>query len=407
MGAYSYLDDIIVYSLTLDEHINNLETVFECLRKHNFKLKIEKSLFLHREVKYLGHIISEKGTRPDPEKTTAIEKYNKPRNVNEVQRFLGCCNYYRKYIKNYANIARPMHNLCKKEAVFIWTENCEEAFSTLKNALMSEPLLIFPDFKDIFIVTCDASNTAIGAVLPQGTIPNDRPIQYYSKTLNDAQTRYPTIEKELLAIVAAVENFRHYLYGKRFILYTDHRPLLYIMKNKKPSSRQFRWKPALLEYDFEIFYKEGKQNVVADALSRITLDELTDLEDKEKKILVTTRSTMRREEEQARLERIQTNLPALFIEEKNNILFDSRNVDHIFCILGKNLCELQKKIEIKLKKTLPKDMKAYNLYQLNNEISTIILPPLIRNNEQIDKARMTIGIMLDHCTAERYERLQI
>jgi hypothetical protein len=215
--------------------------------------------------------------------------------MNNVQRFLGCCNYYRKYIKDYAKIARPLHNLCKKEAIFIWTENCEDSFNTLKTAVVTEPLLIFPDFKETFIVTCDARNLAIGAVLSQDVIPNDRLIQYFSKTLNDTQTRYPTIEKELLAIVAAVENFRHYLYGKRFILYTDHQPLLYIMKNKKPSSRLFRWKLALLEYDFDIFYKEGKQNVVADALLRISLEELTSLNEEEKKVLLITRSTMRAE----------------------------------------------------------------------------------------------------------------
>lgn len=404
-GAYSYLDDIIIYAETLEKHIKKLKDVFTCLRTHKFKLKIEKSNFLNKEISYLGHIVSEHGTKPDPEKMRAIHSFPQPKTVNEMQRFLGCCNYYRKYIKNYANITRPLSNLTKKEAIYIWTENCEEAFTILKKALTSEPLLIFPNFKEIFIVTCDASDVAIGAVLSQGIIPNDKPVQFYSKTLNETQTRYPTIEKELMAIVMAVENFRHYLYGRRFIIYTDHRPLLYIMKNKKPSSRLFRWKIALLEFNFDIYHKDGKQNVVADALSRITLNDLTNTEE-EKNILITTRSTARQETKNNQAN-YSNRKPTLFIEEKNNVLFNSKDINQIYFLFNKIGCELQLKLETKLKEKIPRTTKTYTLYSVHEDYSIIIIPALIRNNEQIDNARMVIGLILEDAVNKGYEDIAL
>lgn len=162
--------------------------------------------------------------------------------------------------------------LCKKEIPFIWNPGCEKAFNDLKKALSTPPVLIFPNFNETFIVTTDASDFAVGAVISQGNIPYDKPIHYFSRTLSETQTRYSTIEKELLAIVWAIENFRHYLYGRQFLIVTDHKPLTFLLSSKNINNRLHRWKLILMEYNFEIVHKEGALNVVADALSRIEVN---------------------------------------------------------------------------------------------------------------------------------------
>lgn len=402
VGAYAYLDDIIIFGKNLEEHSNNLREVFEALRRYNFKLKIEKSLFLQKEVNYLGYTINREGSSPDKEKTRAIADYPQPRNLTEVQRFLGCCNYYRRYIANYAHTARPLHDLCKKQVEFVWSTNCQRAFESMKEKLVSAELLLFPDFNETFILTCDASDTAIGAVLSQGPIPQDRPIQFFSRTLTDAQTRYPTIEKELLSIVAAVEHFRHYLYGRKFVIYTDHKPLLYVMNNRKPNSRLFRWKLALLEYDFVIVHKAGAQNVVADALSRITIEELITLNDEDKKVLAITRASAQQQ--------LNAGPPAphtrAYIPEKSSMLLSSKDVDHIIFIFNKKNSELQMKLELKLKHKIS-GLQSYVLAKINDIFSATILPAIARSSEQQQKARDILTSIRLQCQSNLYERIAI
>lgn len=267
--VYVYMDDIIIYSKTLGEHIKTLEAVIKRLIQHNLKLNIEKSLFMHSQVANLGHIISRDGIKVDPKKTDCVSKFPRPSSVVEVQRFLGMCNYYRRYVPNYAKIAKPLYIICKKDIPFIWNTGSEDAFNQLKKMLVTSPVLIYPNFNETFIVTTDASDYAIGAVISQGNIPYDKPIQYFSKTLAEAQTRYSTIEKELLAIVSALENFRHYLYGREFLIITDHKPLTFLFDTKNVNNRLHRWRLNLMEFNFKITHKQGVQNVVADALSRI------------------------------------------------------------------------------------------------------------------------------------------
>jgi hypothetical protein len=168
VGANIYLDDIIIYASTLVEHLSLLREIFLRLRKHNFKLKIEKCNFLKKEVEYLGYVINGDGSMPNPKKTKCIAEYPRPKNVGEIQRFLGLCNYYRKFVNNYAEIAKPLYDLLKKEHIFKWTEMCENAFLNFKKLLVNPPILIFPDFSKTFIITSDASNYAVGAVLSQG-----------------------------------------------------------------------------------------------------------------------------------------------------------------------------------------------------------------------------------------------
>lgn len=275
--CFIYLDDLVVFGRSLDLHNKNLIDVFERLRKVNLKLNPNKCNFLQTKLLYLGHIVSEKGVLPDPEKNKAVQNYPVPKNSDEVRRFVAFCNYYRKFIKNFAEITLPLNQLCRKNVTFDWSTQCNNSFETLKRLLTSPPILEYPDFssKNEFILQTDASGLAIGAVLCN---KNMRPIAYTSRPLNNAERNYPTIQKELVAIVWAIKYFRPYLFGRKFTIITDHKPLLYLFGMKDPSSRLLKFRLSLEEYDFEIKYQQGKNNTVADALSRIiTSDELKNI----------------------------------------------------------------------------------------------------------------------------------
>lgn len=269
-----YLDDIIVYSASLQEHIEKLRLVFDRLRATNLKVTLDKCEFFRKEVLYLGHMITKEGLKPNNDKIQAVLNFPLPKTTTEIKSFLGLVGYYRKFIKDFAKITRPLTNCLKKRNKIETTEQYCMAFQMCKELLVNAPILQFPDFEKTFILTTDASDFAVGAVLSQGPIGADKPIAYASRTLNDAETRYSTIEKELLAIVWAVKHFRPYLYGRRFTIYTDHRPLAWLNSMKEQNSKLTRWKLRLAEFDYDIEYKNGKQNVVADALSRIRLNPL-------------------------------------------------------------------------------------------------------------------------------------
>lgn len=266
--CFVYLDDIVIYAKSLQDHDNKLAEIFIRLDHHNLKLQPDKCEFLRREVAYLGHIISDKGVQPNPDKIRAILEIKNPKNQKDIKSFLGLVGYYRKFIPNFAKLSKPLTSLLKKESKFNWTQECEQSFQTLKSALTNEPILQYPNFEKPFVLTTDASNIAIGSVLSQGDIGNDLPISYYSRTLNKAEQNYSTTEKELLAIVDSVKHFRPYLFGQKFKIITDHKPLTWLMNCKDPSSRLVRWRLKLLEYDYDIQYKPGKINSNADFLSR-------------------------------------------------------------------------------------------------------------------------------------------
>lgn len=264
-----YLDDIIVFGDNVETHNENLKTVLKKLREHNLKLKPSKCHFLRKELKFLGHIVTENGIKPDPSKIEAVKNFPRPKDVKTVQTFLGLANYYRRFIPNFSKIAQPINNLLKKKVKFLWDDKCEVSFTILKECLTTSPVLSYPDFRKEFILTTDASTTALGAVLSQGEIGKDLPVAYGSRTLNSAERNYSTIERELLAIVWATHTFRPYLLGRKFTVVTDHRPLLWLFSVKDPSSRLVRWKIKLAEYNFNVVFKPGKYNSNADALSRI------------------------------------------------------------------------------------------------------------------------------------------
>ncbi|KAL4100898.1 hypothetical protein QTP88_020923 [Uroleucon formosanum] len=268
----AYLDDIVVHGASLRDHQEKLRHVFNRLRTHTLQLELQKCAFLRKEVLYLGYIINENGVSPDPKKIQCIKNYPRPKNPKDIKSFLGLLNYYRRFVDNFVKIAKPLTALLKKNVIFKWDDRCENAFEILKQALTNPPLLVYPDWeKGNFNLTTDASQYAIGAVLSQGIVPNDQPIAYASRTLNQAETNYSVIQKELLAIIWAVKHFRCYLYGRHFCIVTDHRPLTFLFGIKDVSSQLMRWRLQLSEYDYTIKYRAGTENSNADCLSRIRM----------------------------------------------------------------------------------------------------------------------------------------
>ena len=216
----------------------------------------------------MGHICTPEGIRPDPKKVRAIEKYPVPKSVRDIRAFIGLAGYYRRHVQNFAELAKPLTSLTRKEVPFVWTDEHQKAFEELKRQLSTEPLLIYPDFSQPFIVACDASTKAVGAVLPQVRDGEERPIAYCSRQLNSAESKYSVTELELLAFLFATKQFRCYLYGRKFTVYTDHRALKWLLNLQDPSSRLTRWAVKLSEYDYVVEHRPGTKMRHADALSR-------------------------------------------------------------------------------------------------------------------------------------------
>ncbi|GFV07696.1 retrovirus-related Pol polyprotein from transposon 412 [Trichonephila clavipes] len=221
-----------------------------------------------KEVNYLGHIISAEGVRTDPEKVSAVKNWKRPENLRELRSFLGLCTYYRKFVKGFSNIARPLHKLTESKQKFQWTKECEDSFLQLKEALTSSPILIYPQPDKPFILDTDASNESVGAVLSQEIDGQERVVAYWSKCLSKPERNYCVTRKELLAIVKAIEHFHHYLYGQKFLLRTDHASLTWLMNFRNTEGQVARWIQRLNEYYFDIRHRKGSSHGNADALSR-------------------------------------------------------------------------------------------------------------------------------------------
>ncbi|GFW01224.1 retrovirus-related Pol polyprotein from transposon 17.6 [Trichonephila clavipes] len=263
-----YLDDVIIGGRTFEEHLQNIRKVLSKLSDANLKLNPSKCKFFQKEVNYLGHIISAEGVRTDPEKVSAVKNWKRPENLRELRSFLGLCTYYRKFVKGFSNIARPLHKLTESKQKFQWTKECEDSFLQLKEALTSSPILIYPQPDKPFILDTDASNESVGAVLSQEIDGQERVVAYWSKCLSKPERNYCVTRKELLAIVKAIEHFHHYLYGQKFLLRTDHASLTWLMNFRNTEGQVARWIQRLNEYYFDIRHRKGSSHGNADALSR-------------------------------------------------------------------------------------------------------------------------------------------
>ncbi len=265
-----YLDDVIIVGKTFEEHLHNLRAVFDRLREAGLKLKPTKCALCRQEVNFLGHIVSADGVATDPAKTEKVETWPIPTSRREVQQFVGLANYYRRFIKNFAEIAKPLHKLTEKTMQFKWTPQCQEAFDQLKRQLTTAPVLAFPDFNRPFTLDTDASDVGIGAVLSQTDDEGkERVVAFASRTLSKAERRYCVTRKELLAVVVFVHHFRPYLLGRKFTLRTDHGSLSWLSNFKQPEGQLARWIEKLQEYNFHIVHRPGRKHNNADALSRL------------------------------------------------------------------------------------------------------------------------------------------
>lgn len=280
-----YLDDIIIFSQDIDSHIDRLDLVFQRLAEYQLKIKPSKCEFFQKETTYLGHVVSEEGIRADPKKSEVVKNWPTPQTVKQVRQFLGFAGYYRRFIKGFASIARPLNNLLIgistkkqrhtvskkiKRTPFKWDEPQQRAFDNIKEQLTSPPILAYADYSKPFTLHVDASFVGLGAVLYQRQGDHDRVIAYASRSLKQSETNYPAHKLEFLALKWSVtEKFHDYLYGAKFEVVTDNNPLTYVNSTAKLDATGHRWLAALSNYNYTARYRKGKHHIDADGLSRI------------------------------------------------------------------------------------------------------------------------------------------
>ena len=279
-NTLNYFDDVIIYSDTFQQHIHFLEKIFIAFNKENIKLNLDKCHFAKTQVSFLGYLVSHKQIEPHPSNLNAIHKFPKPKNVKELQRFLGMINVYNKFIPEYSKLRNPLNKLLKKNYPWFWTDNCDTSYYALKDTLIKGPILaIYSPDKPCSLFT-DASGLGIGAVLKQ---PSDdgtlHPIAYHSRSLHSYEQNYSATEIECLALVDSITKFHHYLYSEKFTVFTDHAALQWLKTIKKPSGRLFRWSMKLSQYEFEIRHISGRDNIQPDCLSRAPAVNLLTLEE--------------------------------------------------------------------------------------------------------------------------------
>jgi hypothetical protein len=259
-----FFDDILVYSKDWNAHMIHLKEVLGVLEEHGLVANRKKCHFAQNSIEYLGHVISKEGVVVDPNKVESVTKWHTPKNVKGVRGFLGLTGYYRKFIKDYGKVARPLTELTKKDD-FGWNEAAQIAYEKLKESLTSAPVLALSNFTQEFTIECDASGVGVGAILTQ----NKRPVAYFSKALGVRNLMKSAYEKELMAVVLAIQHWRLYLIGRRFVVSTDQKSLKQLLQQRIVTAEQQNWAAKLLGFDFDIVYKPGKSNKGADALSRI------------------------------------------------------------------------------------------------------------------------------------------
>ncbi|CAI7801038.1 unnamed protein product [Closterium sp. NIES-54] len=249
-----YLDDILVYSKTEDEHMEHLKWVLGKLREHKYYARLWKCHFYKRELEYLGHVVGHNGLKVDPKKVAAVQEWPVPRDVGQVRSFLGLANYFRRFLENYSTIVAPLTALTRKGCAWEWTPQCQKAFEEVKHKLTNAPVLVLPNPQKPYEVVTDASTVGLGAVLLQ----EGRPVAFESRKLSPAEQRYTTTEQELLAVVHALRTWRCYLEGVEFVVTTDHCPNTYFSTQATLTRRQARWAELLSGFSFDIRYRAGR-----------------------------------------------------------------------------------------------------------------------------------------------------
>jgi transposase InsO family protein len=297
----AYLDDIIIYSNSFDQHLIDVNKVCQTLNRSNFKLNYNKCSFFQNEISFLGHKINADGYLPTDDNTRSIKQFPVPKSSKAAHSFLQMVGFYRKFIPRFAQISAPLNKFTRKDLPFIWTEAEQSSFDQLKDAITSSAVLILPDPSQPYIIRTDASRVGIGAVLLQqqtpacnreSTTPIYKPVAFASRSLKPAEKNYSTIELEALAIWWSVtDKFRSYIEGQQFCLETDHKPLLSLMKKPYHNSRIERWMTTLQQYDMIIKHIAGKENTTADALSRYPVDKPDTIEEDTPRLVTSSTQT--------------------------------------------------------------------------------------------------------------------
>ena len=264
-----YLDDIIVHAKSFEEHLSRVDTVFELIKRSGLRLKPKKCTMFQKRVNFLGYVVSEDGVETDGEKIKRVSEWSTPRCVREVRSFVGLCNYYRRFVPDFGEICRPLHELTEKNVKFRWTADCQRAFDTLKHLLTSAPVLAYPKDEGQYILDTDASEFGTGAVLSQVQDGQERVIAYASSTLSKPERKYCVTRKEMLALVRFTKHFRPYLYGRHFLIRTDHNSLRWLFNFREPEGQVARWLDELSEYQFDVEHRPGRLHANADSLSRM------------------------------------------------------------------------------------------------------------------------------------------
>ena len=271
-----YIDDVIVFSASLDDHLNHLQRVLNRISEVGLKLKPAKCHFAKEEVQYLGYLVTREGLRPTEDHLKAVSEFPVPKNIKEVRQFLGLASYYRRFINGFARIAHPLHQLTRKDVPFAWTAECQAALDALKTSLVTAPVLAYPNFSEDFVLETDASIQGLGAVLSQKKQDGKlHPVAYGSRSLTTAERNYSITELETLAVVWAVTHYKAYLYGHNVTIYTDHSAVKAILETPSPSGKHARWWLKVYSgglLSVQIIHRSGKSNTNADALSRSPCD---------------------------------------------------------------------------------------------------------------------------------------
>lgn len=393
-ALFAYVDDLLSHAKTINEQIKLLKHIFKKLIKHNIKLNIEKCLFFQTEVRYLGFKFTTNGLKADERKTFCINNFPVPKNLKQTQRFIGMCSFYRRFVPKFSNIASELYKLCKKDKEFEWTDACQKAFENLKEKLSTPPVLAYPDLANgIFVLMCDASQVAAAGVLNIKNELGIRPVEYFSRGFNETQAKYHSNELEILALVWSVEWFRVYLYGReKFFIHTDNNAVKYLFANNHTKSRIHRWRWALLEYNFEVVHRKGVTNNVADALSRVKIDNPFD-EPSQTVFQVKTRSMSGKNDANA----IQPPKD-YFIDEFSKLLIDANEFDHIFYFFDSKECTMIKELQHKTKmKITINDFTYGKIYEIDKKRSFAALKNSLITDDHQNTAIQCFQLIAQFC----------